>query len=639
MKFLHAYAENFLSFKKVDLILNDQGFVHIQGDNQDDVFSKSNGSGKSSIPDLICYILFGKTTKGLKDDDVVHNQVEKNCVAALSVLDEDTGVKYKFLRYRKHKKEENKIYIFADGKDISEPHLKLNNAKICQIIGMDYSTYCQAVTFVQEDIVRFSGSQNRIKNLIMDKVLDVGIFSSCLKKVREDKKAIVTLLERDKNSIVTLNRNIEHEQTVLSGLEVKQSEIENHKQEKLKETQEKIDSSTKELEQRQDELKDIEAQIVPVDAIRSVLSDHKKNLELLDDKMRKGQREYNMVVIPKQAAHDAKEKELKRIKLKIGDKKDLIGTKCYVCQTSVTVDMVSHMTEHFLEEGTILKDEMESLKKEFGPKVADFKMMQEKADSFTIDQKAGIESCEEKINEMLLLEQKKSNTSLRIQLLEKQLVEYRKNFDEISCTNHSLEDSIDACAKQVEELKEEVEDTKEGIEKKEMYIKGLGFWEMGFSDKGLKSHILDSVVPFLNAKANHYSNILTGGNVQISFSTQHQNKSGDMVEEFRVDIDNRYGGNNYKACSRGERRRIDIAIMMSLHELVTSRSRKKFNICFFDEVFESLDAAGIESAMNLLDEVSKTKESVFVITHMDDLKARFPKSITVTKKDGISRVA
>ena len=80
----HLKIENFLSFRKVELTLNDRGLVFIVGKNYDSDCFDSNGSGKSSLFESIVYCLFGVTVRGIKADDVINNKVKENCKVSLS---------------------------------------------------------------------------------------------------------------------------------------------------------------------------------------------------------------------------------------------------------------------------------------------------------------------------------------------------------------------------------------------------------------------------------------------------------------------------------------------------------------------------------------------------------------------------
>ena len=74
-------------------------------------------------------------------------------------------------------------------------------------------------------------------------------------------------------------------------------------------------------------------------------------------------------------------------------------------------------------------------------------------------------------------------------------------------------------------------------------------------------------------------------------------------------------------------------------ERIPTPEQKIEDLTNYDEMFENLDSAGIEAVMILLAEIAKTKESVFVVTHQDELRNRFTKALHIVKEGGVSRVA
>src|SRR5699024_4710894 len=95
----------------------------------------------------------------------------------------------------------------------------------------------------------------------------------------------------------------------------------------------------------------------------------------------------------------------------------------------------------------------------------------------------------------------------------------------------------------------------------------------------------------------------------------------------------------YNSNSTGERKRIDLAISLALQDLVMTRAEGKLNLLLYDEVFDGLDAVGCENAIQLLQEIQEGVPSVFVITHNDILKSYFENTLTVTKRDGETKLS
>jgi DNA repair exonuclease SbcCD ATPase subunit len=89
--------------------------------------------------------------------------------------------------------------------------------------------------------------------------------------------------------------------------------------------------------------------------------------------------------------------------------------------------------------------------------------------------------------------------------------------------------------------------------------------------------------------------------------------------------------------SGGEKKKISLAVMLGLQELLLLSNPDESNLMFFDEVAENLDQDGLDGLYILLSELKKTK-TLFIITHNNYLKSLLDnaKPLTITKYRGIS---
>lgn len=187
----------------------------------------------------------------------------------------------------------------------------------------------------------------------------------------------------------------------------------------------------------------------------------------------------------------------------------------------------------------------------------------------------------------------------------------------------------------------EVKKTEENIIKLKSLLKTnyslkekYDFWQEAFGPKGIRSFILEASLPFLTERANYYSLFLTGGTIKINISPVTILKSGEMREKLSVSAENVYGSKVYYGNSDGERRRIDVCILLAIQDLVKSYSSREWNTLIFDEVFDTLDAAGTEHLIELLR--SLENKSIFLITHSAHIKKYFDTAIVVSKQNGVS---
>tara|TARA_R110002094_G_scaffold175311_3_gene155760 strand:+ start:123 stop:1724 length:1602 start_codon:yes stop_codon:yes gene_type:complete len=159
----------------------------------------------------------------------------------------------------------------------------------------------------------------------------------------------------------------------------------------------------------------------------------------------------------------------------------------------------------------------------------------------------------------------------------------------------------------------------------------MKFWETAFSEKGLIRYIVRNILEYFNLKANEYVSILTKGQFHIEFED-------DLSET----IHNNGRHTKYISLSGGEKRKVNLAIMLALQDLSTKISKTDCNLIFFDEVCDNLDNSGIEAVNTLLGTLRShhPDKTILLITHNDRLQELLGESqyIEVTKEKGISRI-
>ena len=156
----------------------------------------------------------------------------------------------------------------------------------------------------------------------------------------------------------------------------------------------------------------------------------------------------------------------------------------------------------------------------------------------------------------------------------------------------------------------------------------MRFWEKAFSESGLVKYIIKNILSYFNGKTNFYLSHLSKGKFFIEFD-----------EELRETILHNGQQISYISLSGGEKRKIGLAVMLGLQQLLTLSHKSENNLMFFDEVAENLDQDGLDGLYILLSELKKTK-NLFVITHNNYLKSLMDnvKTLTITKSKGISSI-
>jgi len=156
----------------------------------------------------------------------------------------------------------------------------------------------------------------------------------------------------------------------------------------------------------------------------------------------------------------------------------------------------------------------------------------------------------------------------------------------------------------------------------------MRFWEKAFSESGIVKYIIKNVLDYFNAKVNFYLSHLSQGKFFIEFN-----------EELKETITHNKQSFHYISLSGGEKKKVSLAVMLGLQELLKISHNQKTNLMFFDEVAENLDREGLEGLYILLSELKKDK-SLFVITHNNYLKSLMEdsKTLTIIKTNGTSKL-
>lgn len=137
---------NFMSIRDITLPLENQGLTLINGVNLDNPALNNNGAGKSSILEAIVYALYGRTLRGLKGDAIVNRNTMKNMKVSLTIRDDD-GTVYTIERHRKHSKLRNKSVLYIDGINRS-PALESDFDKaVQQLIQADFTTFTSSLLY------------------------------------------------------------------------------------------------------------------------------------------------------------------------------------------------------------------------------------------------------------------------------------------------------------------------------------------------------------------------------------------------------------------------------------------------------------------------------------------------------------
>ncbi|MCM1216767.1 MAG: hypothetical protein NC548_19890 [Lachnospiraceae bacterium] len=682
MTFNTLTIQNFLSIKSVTLELNNRGMVLIQGENRDNSDFQSNGAGKSSITEALTYVLYGKTIRGLKGDDVVNRVSKRNTKVVLDLTDDD-GTEYRIVRYRKHQQQGNKYYLFRNSTDITPKSESDFTAAVVGLLQMDFMTFTSSILYSANSFKFTSATDSELK-AAFDTLLGLALYTDCQATAKAQ-------LKTKENTRLMLNSKFHTYQDHVTQLRESAQKAESRAAEFVEKQQERIDQCNEQLEelsglyadlikQRDEQTEAVKAakkEVAKAEAEVKNLAKTIESVEMLQKEIETCEgmlvgydRETSKLdskISSAQAAIDQCQKFIDRcngrsakLQEKIDDIQGTIGSPCPTCGAPLTEDSVQTAIaevkgdiQEIDEEITVYNEEIQqhkseqaranARKAELNGKRADveddldaYQKLMEKSGGVVQRHNAAMQVLSDAKVKLSKLEGKVEQFNLRIQTAAKEQDAQRQAIAQIKAeTNTDAEyarqyqEQADEEAKMAEAVQRDCDAVSEEIE-------CLKFWVTAYGNRGIKSLLLDDITPYLNRQANRFLHKLSSDHMEIRFTTQSMTKGGELRDKFSIEVINADGGVSYAANSSGEKKRVDLAINLALQSLVSSRSNKKLNLIMLDEILDSLDDAGVEHVMELLQELAQEKSSIFVISHNDSIKSVFTDTITIVKENGYS---
>nr|DAI05807.1 MAG TPA: STRUCTURAL MAINTENANCE OF CHROMOSOMES PROTEIN [Herelleviridae sp.] len=618
LKFKKVYAENYMSISKVELELDNQGLVLIEGINDTNETFQSNGSGKSTLLSTVTYALYGATPSGLKADAVINKEVKKGLAVILEF--EKDGIPYRIERYRKHKKYKNLVRFFQGENDLTQKSVADTDSKILDVFGIDYLTYANSIMYGQGNVEIFATATDKGKKQILENLADIGVYryaQDVAKKRAQQANAQAEELNRqylakkyDRDNLTSLYMS------ALSQYENTAKLLE-HTKEELSKAEEVVEERSKELDyhtkQTTTEVATIREQMNKLVSPENATEVDKKVDEQYSNVTRLEQaKQQNLTTITKLQqdlasvqtntnchlcgallSPEHREQELQRIQAEIVEKQG------FITKIDSALAVYTPLLEEARAEQAIMRKAIQEytgdyqrLSNEINTLLGNLNTLKNNLDSAVRE----VDSKQDMINQLKAVPKP----------------EYDKQTEKV------LDEELAKINENIEELREE--ERQYNIIAQEV-----------FSNKGIRSEVLDLVTPFLNERANHYLSILSGSDIEINFSTQTEKADGSLSDKFDLEVINGSGGNTYQANSEGEKKRIDLAISFAIQDLVQSKANIAVNLGLYDECFDGLDAIGCENVIRILKERQKNISSIFVITHSENLKPLFENVITVKK--------
>lgn len=605
VRFLEIEAEGFGSLYERQTFKLDRG-------NSLNVIRGKVGAGKTTIPSIIFYALYGKTLKEkatvetwpeLRDDNFrgTYTKITYDIAGSIYTVIRCKSFKSK-ITVGKNKKVKggSGLYYLIDGELITTGKGKINIQNLIEKdLGYSMDLFKNSIIFGQK-MKRIIEETGPMKKKVFEEAFEVSFIDDAKKITEKEKEKLVQTQREIKDNIEKLEDKLDNKQELYDAAIDREKTFEKDRDKRIKELREDI----KELR---------EEQIAANEKIKSLVLGEPESLQLSITSLG--------IVISKAVKHNKKcweldneikecQKTIEKIKQKLKSK-DI--KKCPECGTTLEKE---HQKKRELEYQQKLKDEKEYLKtclkrkSEHGEEI-DITKKQKELDKL----RDNYMTLKEADREYYRLEELRETLVKKIKTLEGR-IKQQKEF--------TLEIKSSLYIKAINRLTRNIKKQQRVKSKIDNQI-AIQNWLITdpLSNNGLKAYMFDNLLQDVNYRLDEYSKIL---GFQIEFGIDLDSHRKDFYQAILKDgiiIP-------YEDLSGGQKQLVDTSVAFAIHDVISEI--RPTNLLFLDEPFESLDLDNIEIVAELVQEKAKNK-SLFLITHHQGFSPINANYLTVTQND------
>jgi DNA repair exonuclease SbcCD ATPase subunit len=622
MKFNQLSVQNFLALESAVIQLKDKGLHLIQGKNNDDSSASSNGAGKSSLVDALCWCLFGQTARGVKGDTVVNRAAKKDC--RVQVTFEVGHTIYSAIRHRKHGTFKNGLIVEVQGATPSDPPVDLSRGtdaetqKVLEsILGCSYEVFMAAVYSGQEVMPDLPRMKDRELKTLIEEAAGLQRIERAYEESRAKAVSVSSEVTKLTASLESANAEKSRADVALVAATEQFDAWELARGDRVAQAQRLWDGEKNALEATVDLAKSkVAAATIAATTIKEIdekLSGH-KTIETNAVAAEREAQAAELALNP--AGLRTAKAAVERIEGLIANAESEISKPCSECGTVLKTmpveEYIAHREKHLiaakraLEDATVKEEAQKTVvlaKKEIASQLR----------KLVPDVSALIAERAVKNAEVVAFKKIHSD----IETLKRNTAAY---FDQASARSTEANPHASAkagCETRVENASNNVASVLTSLKISQANLAVAAAVVKVFGPAGVRAQILDTVTPFLNDRTADYLSILSDGEITATWTTLTKSASGDLKEKFSIDVTHAKGGDSFAELSGGEKRKVRLATALALQDLVASRATQPIDLFIGDEIDDALDPAGLERLMTILERKARERGTVLVISHSD----------------------
>jgi len=551
---------------------------------------KSNGAGKSCIPNAIMWCLFGKTMHSANPGDKVINfYTGKDCSVTIKFKSGDT-----ITRTRNTDGKNELIYV-KDGDENkfnadTLSTIKNQQAQLNKIFNLDWDLFCGSAFFTQYGKPWLEMADQSRKKAI-ERILHVDRFSYYASVAKSKYSKIDDMVESNKSKIQTIDINVQTLDEEIVRILSSSENFESNRKTRLENSNVVLNT---EIQKQSDlvlpDLDKLRAKWKIIDQIKQKLSDLRLEKQDHDDTHRSG---------------SLKTQHLEeRIELW----KQKAGAICTECEMEVSA-------LHTDDKIKPLHDELQSKQDQLNEITTKINKLKQVIKQIK-------ETLEDKSPNITLLDAEKIHNQWQKHADEIENIKTR--IKEIKNESNPHSESVSTVQEKIKELNTQKNNIEKEIKRDTLLQSHYYYIYKAYNDRSkIKSYVFEEHIPFINGRLKHYFDVF-GLDVQISLTKSLSVSSNMWGYEFQ---------------SGGERKRTDVAFMLAMYDLHEQMYGRQCNVLVLDEVDGRMDDDGIDALINIIkNDLANKVESILIISHRNMMHDVFPQELRVKRSNRFSMI-
>jgi DNA repair exonuclease SbcCD ATPase subunit len=581
--------KNFLSFGNNETEFEYKTGIHAITGNQMPNNTIRNGVGKSSLlVDSIVFAIYGRTLRKLVKEEIVNTINEKDCVVECEM----TIDKVKYRIQRGVKPTFLKIWVGDNTEPEERASMSLTQAWFLDIIKISFECFTNMIILNINHSKPFLEMDPKEKRPVLEDILQLNIYGK--------------MNELAKSNHLTAKTDIAHLETAYKN------KLDNFT--KTKTRKESIDKEISKFEESKNKkINELKLEISEMVNQRDNHVNMIQNLDFTESLKEQNSKLKNII-----ESINENEKEVRVLIKEIERNNEVIDNlsgkpHCPLCSTPTNNPNV-----------VVFINELQEKTKEITSKKEDIKSKVESLRNSETETEERIQKINSNVEKLTRVKNRISSLDNSIRMKNEMLTHEQSR-------SMSLEDVISN--EDFIQLEADLKDCEVKYELSQKSFKYNKFIRNILGDEGVRKYITLKIIPFLNKTVNKYLSVL-GSDYTIVFDSELNEKLIARNRDERP----------YSSFSGGEKRRIDLALLLALMDVSKTQNSIDTNILILDEVLDtSLDNEGAESFIEHLKGSFRTAypdKCIYIITHRKDAVGddSFDSIIHLVKQHGFTTI-